>query len=207
MSQITPGLDSLLRIDLSLVERASITCARAFADDPLTLWMIPDPHKRANLRYAFEMILRMAAMGGAEAYTTSAVCEGVAVWMPAGAKQSIVMLLRAGYPSLPLRCGWRYLLLDSRSMTLSEKLRKKYAPARHCHLSLLGVDPEHQGKGFASALLKPILARLDEEKMACCVETQNMKNVNMYCHFGFNLVHQTRIPGSDYPLFLMLRGA
>ncbi len=201
------GLDSLLKIDLSLVESASITCARAFAGDPLTVWMIPDTAKRPNLRYAFEMILRVAAQGGAEAYTASPACEGVAVWMPTGAKQTMGMLLRAGYPHLPLRCGWRYLLLDGRSLAYCEKLKKKYAPARHCYLAALAVDPLHQGKGFASLLLKPMLAKLDTEKMACYVETQNLKNVSMYQHFGFKLVHETCIPGGDYPLYIMLRGA
>ena len=57
------------------------------------------------------------------------------------------------------------------------------------------MDPAQQGKGFASALLKPMLARLDEENMACYLETQNMKNVAMYQHFGFKLVHETRVPG------------
>jgi hypothetical protein len=52
-----------------------------------------------------------------------------------------------------------------------------------------------------------MLARLDESGMACYVETQNMKNVAMYQHFGFALVHETLIPGSKHPLYLMLRGA
>ena len=199
------GLDALVKIDEALVEPASITCARAFEGDPMTIWMIPDAAKRANLRYAFEMILRVAAQGGAEAYTTSAACEGVAVWMPAGTKQSMGMLMQAGYPYLPLRCGWRYLWLDGRSMAYCEKLKKKYAPARHCYLAALAVDPERQGKGIASALIKPMLEKLDGEKMPCYVETQNMKNVAMYTHFGFKLVHQAKMPGGDHPIYLMLR--
>ncbi|RJO60974.1 MAG: GNAT family N-acetyltransferase [Dehalococcoidia bacterium] len=116
------------------------------------------------------------------------------------------MLLQAGYPLLPLRCGWRYLLLDGRSLAYCEKLKKKYAPARHCYLAALAVNPLHQGKGFASLLLKPMLAKLDADKMPCYVETQNMKNVAMYQHFGFKQVHETCMPGGNYPLYLMLRG-
>ncbi len=109
-------LGSLVRINEFIVEKASITCARAFEGDSLTLWMIPDISKRSNLRYAFETILRMAVLGGSEAYATSTECEGVAIWMPAQAKQSMSMLIQAGYPQLPLRCGWRYLLRDGRTM-------------------------------------------------------------------------------------------
>ncbi len=196
---------SLFRINESLVEKASITCARAFEGDPLTLWMIPDTSKRSNLRYAFETILRVAVLGGSDAYATSSECEGVAIWMPARAKQSIGILLQAGYPQLPLRCGWRYLLRDSRMMSLCEKLRKKLAPAKHYYLNTLAVDPGFQGKGFARALLAPMLEKLDLDDTSCYVETQNMKNVDMYKHFGFRLVHETLIPGTVQHLYLMLR--
>jgi GNAT superfamily N-acetyltransferase len=200
-----PGFESLMKIDESLVAPASITCANAFEGDPMTIWMIPDEKKRGNLRYAFEMILNIAVMGGAEAYTTSPDCEGVAIWMPAGTKQSLSMLLQAGYPYLPLRCGWRYFILDTRSMSLCERLKKKYAPRRHCYLAALAVSPAHQGKGIASALIKPMLAKLDEDQTPCYVETQNMKNVAMYQHFGFKLLHETHMPGGDYPVYLLLR--
>ena len=83
-----PGLESLLRIDLTLIEQASMTCARAFADDPLTAYLIADEKKRVNLHYTFEVPLRISAMGGAEAYATSPECEGIAIWMPSGTKQS-----------------------------------------------------------------------------------------------------------------------
>ncbi len=199
------ALNGLLNIDAPLIEPASVTCARAFEGDPMTAWMIPDEKKRSNLRYAFEMILNLSVMGGAEAYTTSPDCEGVAIWMPAGTKQSLNMLLRAGYPYLPLRCGWRYFILDARSLSLCEKLKKKYAPKHHCYLAALAVSPKHQGEGIASALLKPMLAKLDEDGTPCYVETQNMKNVAMYQHFGFKLLHEDRIPGGDYPVYILLR--
>ena len=202
-----PGLESLLRIDLSLIEQASMTCARAFADDPLTAYLIADEKKRVNLHYTFEVPLRISAMGGAEAYATSPECEGIAIWMPSGTKLSLSMMLQAGYPRLPLRCGWRYFIRDATMLRQCEKLRRKYAPPRHLYLGLLAVAPEHQGKGHASALLKPMLKKLDEEKMACYLETQNLKNIAIYQHFGFKMVHETCIPGSDYPLYLMLREA
>jgi ribosomal protein S18 acetylase RimI-like enzyme len=205
MGDYDTTLSSLVRINSDLVEKASITCARAFEGDSLTRWMVPDASKRLNLRYAFETMLRVAVLGGSEAYATSAECEGVAIWMPAGTKQSMGMLMQAGYPQLPLRCGWRYLLRDSRTMSLCEKLRKKYAPAKHYYLNTLAVDPGAQGRGFATALLEPMLGRLDSEETACYVETQNLKNVEMYRHFGFRLVYETRVPGTEHPLYLMLK--
>jgi ribosomal protein S18 acetylase RimI-like enzyme len=90
-------------------------------------------------------------------------------------------------------------------MSLCEKLRKKYAPAKHYYLNTLAVDPAFQGRGFATSLLNPIFERLDKDDIACYVETQNMKNVDMYKHFGFALVHETLIPRTEQPLYLLLR--
>lgn len=195
----------MVPIDLSLAVPASLTCARAFADDPLTAYLVADESRRPNLHYAFEAVLRMSALGGAEAYATSRACEGVAVWMPPERKQTLSIALRAGYPFLPLRCGWRYLFRDMRTISFCEKIEKRYAPPRHCYLGLLAVDPLHQRKGYASRLIRPMLRRLDEEKMACYLDTQNIKNVAMYEHFGFALVHQATMPGADLPLYAMLR--
>ncbi|MCL2706971.1 MAG: GNAT family N-acetyltransferase [Dehalococcoidia bacterium] len=199
-------LDSLLKIDNSLVEPASITCARAFENDSFTRWLIPNPAKRANIRYPFKGYLRMAAANSASmAFTTSQRCEGVITYMPAETKFSLFTMLDAGYPFTSLRCGWRYLWLDSKSTSMCDKLRKKLAPPRYCYLALLAVDPAYQGQGIASALIKPILQMLDKDNMPCYLETQNLKNVEMYQHFGFKLMHQTNAPGGEHPLYFMLR--
>jgi ribosomal protein S18 acetylase RimI-like enzyme len=199
-------LNSLIKIDKTLIEPASITCARAFENDSFTHWLIPNPAKRANLRYPFEMYLRMSALNNGSAYyTTSTACEGVIAWTPANAATPILALLEAGYPFLPLRCGWRYFWRDNRSTAMCNKLRKKFAPPNHCYLALLAVDPAHQRQGIASMLLKSLLETLDQDKTPCYLETQNLKNVAMYQNFGFKLVHQTHVTGGDHPLYLMLR--
>jgi GNAT superfamily N-acetyltransferase len=58
-------------------------------------------------------------------------------------------------------------------------------------------DSIHQGKGWAGVLLRPVLAALDAVETACCLETQNPRNVPLYEHFGFNVKLHTRVPGTD----------
>jgi len=195
----------LTRIELPLVERAARTCAAAFINDPPTLYLIPGEKKRKNLRFAFEYYLRMCVLSGGEAYASSPNCEAVAVWVPSSAKDSLWKSLRAGYPFLPLRCGWRYLIKDAQGIDFCTEIRKKYAPARHHYLELLAVAPECQHRGFAGRLLRPMLSELDKRKTPCYLETQNLDNVNFYRHFGFGIVHETFMPGTDFPLYSMLR--
>jgi GNAT superfamily N-acetyltransferase len=71
---------------------------------------------------------------------------------------------------------------------------------------MLGVDPDYQGKGYASQLLRPMLARADKEGIPCYLETQLGKNVALYEHFGFRVAEQGIIPGSNVMSWAMVRG-
>ena len=87
----------------------------------------------------------------------------------------------------------------------ASKLRKRLAPFPHWYLAVLGVDPRFQGKGCASKLLKPMLARLDAENLPCYVETSTEKYVLIYQHFGFRVIHEAVLPGSGSKIWVMLR--
>ena len=198
------GFENLIAVDKKLVKPAAITAARAFRDDPETVYSIPDEKKRENLRYAFEYFMSIYKFGNEEAYATSPECEGVAVWVPSEHRMPFWAGLTANpFPSL--RCGWRFISHQVEANRVAINIKKQHAPARHMYLALLAVDPVHQGKGFAGALLKPMLKRLDAERLPAYLETQNMKNVAMYEHFGFKLVHETSLFDGNYPIHAMLR--
>jgi ribosomal protein S18 acetylase RimI-like enzyme len=201
------GLNKLTRIDRTLVNPASHTCASAFINDPYTAYSIPDEKKRVNLHYGFAYYLRSMVTGIGEGYAISSACEGVAVWQDSAKKEPFWQILRGGNPFLPLRCGWQFAWREIAMNRFCEKIKKAHAPASHMYLALLAVAPEHHGKGYASALIIPMLKRLDEERLACYLETQNQKNVTMYQHFGFQLVKESIVPGIGLPIYAMLRKA
>jgi|WetSurMetagenome_2_1015567.scaffolds.fasta_scaffold60839_4 HD superfamily phosphodiesterase len=191
--------------NIPLIKKASITAAEAFMDDPSTLYSIPDEGKRANLHYAFEYYIRTSIARGAEVYLTSANCEGVAIWFYSEARSPYGLLSRIGNPLLPLRCGWRFILGSMYEYRLTDRIKKLYAPRPYEYLALLAVNPVNQKKGYASALLNPMLKKADEQRLPCYLETQNMKNVKMYNYFGFEVVYETSMPKSNLPEFMMLR--
>jgi GNAT superfamily N-acetyltransferase len=199
-------LKDLIRIDNNLIPAAAASSARAFENDPYTVYVIPDKKKRANLKFAFQFYMRFALYEGAEGYTTSPECEGVAVWSnPETKRHSLSSFLYSGNPFLPLRCGFRYILTEMRVNSFCEKIKKMYAPQSHLYLALLAVDPVHQKKGIARALVSPVLEKCDREGLPCYLETQNEKNVSMYNHFGFEKFYEGIFPGTPSPLFAMLR--
>lgn len=77
-----------------------------------------------------------------------------------------------------------------------EKLRKKYKPLQpHCYLAVLGVHPDYQGMGLARVLLDEVhsIAVLNEKSTGVYLETATMKNVQMYRHFGYDVIAQDRL--------------
>ena len=198
-------LDKLTLLTTEIVKPAARTGALAFMDDPTTAFLIPDPRMRSNLHYAFEYYLRLMVLTREEAYLTSLLCEGLAVWMESGHEAGLLASIRAGWPFLPLRCGLTYLVRDYTIEHHFGRLRAELAPKPHIYLALLAVDPAYQGQGFASKLLRPMLTRLNEEKMPAYLETQTKHNVAMYQRFGFQLLREEPIPGADLVLYCMLR--
>jgi len=75
----------------------------------------------------------------------------------------------------------------------------------HWYLMVIGVDPMYQGRGYASALIKPTLAQIDREHLPCYLETNNERNVPIFEHYGFKVVEAGIIPGTNVSHWAMLR--
>ena len=88
-----------------------------------------------------------------------------------------------------------------------DAVHQRLAPFRHGFLQTIGVDPQFQGKGYAGRLLKPMLTRMDKEGLPCYLETLDEKNVPLYEHFGFRVLDESVIPGTELTSWAMLREA
>ena len=84
-------------------------------------------------------------------------------------------------------------------------LRNEYAKFSHWYLALIAVDPLHQGKGYASRLIKAKLREIDKQNLPCYLNAQNQDNLSLYEHFGFELVGKTKVPNSNFYYHGMLR--
>ena len=70
---------------------------------------------------------------------------------------------------------------------------------------ILGVDPDHQGKGLGGALLQPALAKADQEGLPCYLETLEEKNLAFYGRHGFEVLVDDREPHSGLKFWTMIR--
>jgi ribosomal protein S18 acetylase RimI-like enzyme len=78
-------------------------------------------------------------------------------------------------------------------------------PDPHWLLWSIGIAPECQGQGLGSALLQPMLARLDADGTPCFLETANEPNVPFYQRRGFRVVDVSTIAGSACQIWTMRR--
>ena len=140
-----------------------------------------------------------------EVYATSSNLEGVVFWLPSEKSFTMWRMIRSGFLSLLLKLGKKVI---SRLMSFSDyasPIHKRHTPFRHWYLMYIGVESLFYGRGYASALIKPMLTRIDREHLLCFLETQNEKNVQIYQHFGFKVVEVGTVPGTDINHWAMLR--
>ena len=198
--------DNLLRLDKSHIKPATGVLARAFHDYPLFVYLIPDGSERKNkLHYILESFVRYGVFYG-EVYATSPNLEGVAVWWPPQPTVSIPWrMVRSGMLSVLLKFGKNIvarLFLVTYHMS---RIHRRHAPPRYWSLHIIGVNPDLQGKGYAAALLRPMLARIDREQLPCYLDTEDEKNVPLYQHYGFKICEEAIIPRTEVRLWAMLR--
>jgi ribosomal protein S18 acetylase RimI-like enzyme len=175
--------------------------ARAFEDDPVSAWVFPDAADRLRrLELMYSLISVPEALGDDECYTTDDLA-GVALWAPPGkAKMSAIESLKL-IPTVARVCG-RY---TPRALRILSYMESKWPERPHAHLTFLGTEPERQGEGIGSLLLRRSLARLDREGVPAYLEASTPRNRALYLRHGFVDMDRMQLPGGGPELWRMWR--
>jgi ribosomal protein S18 acetylase RimI-like enzyme len=176
---------------------------RAFADDPLILWLIRDDARRPEgYRRLFAEILRFGLRSG-EVLTTNG-SQGAAVWFAPGRYQMSLASLFALVPEVLRAFG---PLSTLPKLMAVNQVGKRNPRQLHWYLFCFGVDPASQGQGVGGALLRNALEKIDAERAPAYLETALEKNVGLYQRFGFQTVDKLQVPRGGPPVWLMWREA
>lgn len=201
------NLNQLFRLDKSHVKIAGEMTARAYMDDPGVSEFFPNPEKKKkNLHYIYDMPIKLSVLYG-EIYAPSPNIEAIAGWQYHDGKfhTPVWGAIRSGVFSIVFRASGRKLKRLNSWTTFTMKVHKRHMSMPHWELVNLAVDPIHQGKGHASALIRPMLARIDQEKLPCYLTTQNERNASMYQRYGFEVIEVVKIPKTDFEEHVMIR--
>jgi len=187
-------------------KKAVEVLSKAFDSDPLTQYMFPTKEARQELLpHYFNFQVSYGLIFG-EIYAPSPKIEGLAIWYRSNRyEMNMLKQLRAGGMRLFMRLKKDTISKMMPIGRFSHEMHMKYGNFLHWYLSPIGVDPEFQGKGFASQLLRSMHKRIDEEKIPCLLETQNPVNVEIYKRFGYEVVAIETIPSTDIPHWVMVR--
>jgi GNAT superfamily N-acetyltransferase len=181
------------------------TLARAFYDDAVWKWFMPDDATRASrLERMFSTFMRRVYLRhGSDCYTTDAY-DGAALWAPPGhGHMSAGDLIRI-VPGWTRAIGWRGLRRAQRGVDSFEKVHP-HEP--HYYLPFVGVAPESQGRGLGTALMQPVLEKCDRERAPAYLEATSVGSRRCYERVGFVARSEERVAGDGPPFFPMWREA
>jgi GNAT superfamily N-acetyltransferase len=186
------------------IRPAAVLLARSFTKDPLYAWIFPDERARARrLPSLFAAQLNAARRGRDEIDVMAAGAQvlGCAVWSPPGAVRPSAGQQLTVLTAFPRILG-RRLPVALGSFNAIGRAR----PAEpHQYLSTIGVDPPVQRTGVAKGLLRPRLARCDEDGVPVALVTGEESNVAYYESLGFAVTGQVELPSGGPAQWTMWR--
>jgi len=195
----------ILRPGDAQIAAAGETFARAFHDDPLMVYTVPDPAERRRLLPdVYARMIRFGTLAG-EVHTTAGAIEGVAVWLPPNAKWTRENIEASGMHQIGALIGdeayQRYREVVGREW----QARERDMTGSCWYLFLLGVEPNCQRRGLGGALMRPVLERADAARQPCYLETENQRNVAFYLKQGFETIVNGEEAGSSGVRFWTFR--
>jgi GNAT superfamily N-acetyltransferase len=175
--------------------------ARAFADDPSTSFIFPDPVERAKrLPRMFALLfdedahgMRLVTEGG----------EAVTLWRGPGRNRTtwLDLFLHA----LPLLSLFGPAL--GRALAVSNAIDAHFPTGDYWYLHIAGCDPVSQGKGFGGATIRSGLERVAFSGLPTYLETPNEKYIGFYRGLGFEVIGEWTVPKGGPRFCSMLRPA
>jgi len=182
------------------IPRMAMSLARAFVDDPVSMWMLPRARRQARLRAMWALMLR-SQVPLAETYTTPDAV-GAAVWAPPGRWRLELDAMAAFAGQFASIFGPN---LAKAVEVLSSVEESHPSDPPHWYLAALGTHPDWQGHGVGGSLLRPVLSRADDEGVPAFLESSKERNVPYYRRFGFEVVGEISLPGGGPMLWQMWR--
>lgn len=177
----------------------SETLARAFVDDPLILYLLPDEQVRPEkMRRLFRLLFKLALTHGACDMTSN--CESAALWRP------------PHHWHVPLHQyftnGREFLRIFGASTALSaframDQIESRHPKEPHYYLQVIGTDPDKQGRGFGGAVMRRQLAIADAARLPAYLESSKERNIPIYRSFGFEVTGEIRLRDGPtlYPMW------
>jgi GNAT superfamily N-acetyltransferase len=180
------------------VDRLAVALARAFQDDPVTRWVYASDRRRPFWAQRFFAWQLRRLLPQDVTWTTDDGAGGAALWALPGRwredARDTLSLLRLTLPGVLPRLP--------RILRGLGQVEVRHPVERHLYLAVLGVDPDHQGTGVGSQLIRPGLELCDRERLPAYLETGKEANLAFYGRHGFHVLDRVDLPKGPPVWFL-----
>jgi GNAT superfamily N-acetyltransferase len=186
------------------VRQMARVLAKAFYDDPVTSWMLPDDGSRLQaLTRAFAPLTRhhFLPRAGSEVGVRDGSISAATLWDPPGQRKDSRLTELLLLPTML----WAFRSRVPASQRVMELMEKHHPTEPHWYLMLIGSDPSVRGAGFGHALMRSRLDRCDAEGSPAYLENSNPKNESYYLRFGFEIMGEIKLPDGGPTLWPMWR--
>jgi GNAT superfamily N-acetyltransferase len=178
--------------------------ARAFYDDPVMRWLLPDDNARtARLARMFAVMTRRhhLAGGGVEVACDGPGVGAAALWDPPNRWRQTRREQLAMTPAFIRAFGFR----SAKGQAVQEVMKRAHPEEPHWYLAAIGSDPTVRGRGFGQVLMSSRLDRCDAEHCPAYLESTKLENVPYYQRFGFAVTSEFVLPDGGPKLWAMWR--
>jgi GNAT superfamily N-acetyltransferase len=176
----------------------ALALTRAFEDDPVTQWVYASEPKRPRWSERFFAWQIKRLLPQDVSWTTDDGLGGAALWaLPDRWRETgreTLSLLRLTLPGVLPRLP--------RVLRGLGQVEVRHPAERHLYLAVLGVEPDRQGQGVGSALIRPGLDLCDRELLPAYLETGKEENLAFYGRHGFRVVDRIDLPKGPPVWFL-----
>jgi ribosomal protein S18 acetylase RimI-like enzyme len=182
----------------------SRTLARAFYDDPVMTWLLPDDKTRlAHLYRLFATMTRHhhLSRGGVEVACDGPGIGAAALWDPPNQWRETRLAELAMTPGFLRVFGFR----TAKGRAVQEVMKRAHPEEPHWYLATIGSDPTVRGQGFGQDLMHSRLDRCDAEYCPAYLESSKPENVPYYERFGFTVTGEIVLPQNGPPMWTMWR--
>ncbi|BBY41923.1 GNAT family N-acetyltransferase [Mycolicibacterium celeriflavum] len=185
------------------VRTLSEVLGRAFYQDPVMRWMLPDDATRARgLTRMFATMTRhhflrtdAVEVAGGERIGAAALWAPPGQWKQGRLEELLMM------PGFIRAFGSRV----RRGQQVSELMKQHHPEEPHWYLAVIGSDPTVRGTGFGQALMRSRLDRCDAEYAPAYLESSNPDNIPYYQRFGFEVTGEITLPDGGPSMWPMWR--
>ncbi|HVM19200.1 MAG TPA: GNAT family N-acetyltransferase [Egibacteraceae bacterium] len=172
------------------------TLVTAFTSDPIIRWLYPDPQ-----RY-LQWFPRLLDLAGGTAFTTASADHqpgGAALWVSPGTEtpeEPLVQLFTASIDPRRHEAVFGFFA----------QVLEHHPDQPHWYLPFIGVEPNRQGHGLGTAILRTGLQRCDDAATPAYLEASSPRNRRLYEQHGFIAAAEIQ-SGDSPPLWPMWRAA